>query len=528
MGIAFWAGGGTMVVELSAVRLLAPWFGASQGVWTNVIGVVLLALALGYALGARLASRGRPERPLALALLSGALCTAWLPVAAPAVAAWFLPEGVTLDRAAVLVHWGSLASSLLLFLPPAAVLGCVSPLVVEWISERRGIHAGTAGGLVLCAGTLGSLLGTFGTTHVLLPRLGLRATFLGVAVLLALLGLACLLLGRRGGGAGWGTPSLLLLALAGAAAIAPRSVALGAGLRLLEEVQSPYQLVRVVETVGEGPRRRILQVNEGFDSFQSVWQAELGLMGDGHYYDYFAPPAWWGGARETWSVLVLGLGAGSGWRVLDGCLPGGVRLETVGVEIDPQVIALGRRHMELAEDGPSRRILAGWDARCALRALAPVTFDQVVLDTYTNQTEFPPHLCTVEFFREVHGRLNEGGWVSVNVGGFGLDDPVVRALGASLAQGFGSEVLSVRVPFSRNLMLYARRGAVLPRPDGNEWAAVAHPELRVALARLRLSGAWEILGPRDGPLLFDDGSCIESLQRASLRRAAALGGEGTE
>ncbi|MDP6370755.1 MAG: hypothetical protein QF615_14190, partial [Planctomycetota bacterium] len=34
LGAVFCAGAGTMVVELAAVRLLAPWFGASTGVWT--------------------------------------------------------------------------------------------------------------------------------------------------------------------------------------------------------------------------------------------------------------------------------------------------------------------------------------------------------------------------------------------------------------------------------------------------------------------------------------------------------------
>ena len=37
------AGAATMVVELGAVRVLAPWFGTSSSVWTNVIGVVLAA-----------------------------------------------------------------------------------------------------------------------------------------------------------------------------------------------------------------------------------------------------------------------------------------------------------------------------------------------------------------------------------------------------------------------------------------------------------------------------------------------------
>jgi len=52
--VAFIGGGVILVVELSAVRLLAPWFGASSQVWTHVIGVILLALSAGYALGSRL------------------------------------------------------------------------------------------------------------------------------------------------------------------------------------------------------------------------------------------------------------------------------------------------------------------------------------------------------------------------------------------------------------------------------------------------------------------------------------------
>ena len=43
LAISALAGAATMVVELAAVRLLAPWFGTSMVVWTNVIAVVLLA-----------------------------------------------------------------------------------------------------------------------------------------------------------------------------------------------------------------------------------------------------------------------------------------------------------------------------------------------------------------------------------------------------------------------------------------------------------------------------------------------------
>src|SRR5688572_19480266 len=117
------AGAGTMMIELSAVRLLAPWFGASSGVWTNVIGVILLALALGYRWGAALSRGPHPRRSLALVLACAALATAWMPFLARPVADLFLPSGLALDEAAELLLWGRLAAALVLFLPAALVLG---------------------------------------------------------------------------------------------------------------------------------------------------------------------------------------------------------------------------------------------------------------------------------------------------------------------------------------------------------------------------------------------------------------------
>ncbi|MEM7309761.1 MAG: fused MFS/spermidine synthase [Planctomycetota bacterium] len=188
LGLAALGGAGTMTVELAAVRLLAPWFGTSLVVWTNVIGVILLALAVGYLGGARLSGGAQPLRRLGTVLLVAGATTALLPAAVGPVARLFLPGSLNLDEALPLVVWGSLASSLALFLVPAALLGTVAPLAVESLQRARGGQAGDAGGRVLCASTLGSLAGVFGTTHVLVPGVGLRATFLVAAALLAAAG----------------------------------------------------------------------------------------------------------------------------------------------------------------------------------------------------------------------------------------------------------------------------------------------------------------------------------------------------
>ncbi len=194
---AFAAGAATMTVELAAVRLLAPWFGTSLPVWTNVLGVVLLGLSLGYLVGGRLSRGQAPLRRASLSLYAAALVAAVLPSAARPVAAAFVPTGLSLDRAQPLLVWGSLAASLILYLPSVICLGALQPLLLE-ASTRRHAHVGSTGAALFAVSTLGSLAGCFGTAYGLLPLAGLEATFHAAAGWLVLCGLllACSILSQ--------------------------------------------------------------------------------------------------------------------------------------------------------------------------------------------------------------------------------------------------------------------------------------------------------------------------------------------
>ena len=524
-----------MVVELAAVRLLAPWFGSSQVVWTNVIAVVLLALSLGYVIGGRLSARGHPLSRLSWTLLAAAFATAWIPTLSGGVASMFLPEGLALHETADIVLWGSLAASICLFLPPAAVLGCVAPLAVEAVQEHSGGSAGRAGGNVLCASTVGSLTGVFSTSHFLLPNLGLGGTFHLAAGVLAVAGLLGLTIAKRRP-----MSNVVALAFLGATAgallaPAPKRPTLGAGQFELAYGESPYQSVRIVEDRSDAAHPlKFLQVNEGFDSFQSVWQPTVGLLPTGFYYNDFALPAAWDSNPDPWRLLVLGLGAGTTVRVIEGTLGEARELDVLGIEIDPLVVEFAREHMDLADERDGRRTVAGLDARVALRNTEG-SFDQIVLDCYANQVEIPPHLCTVEFFREVRGRLTDGGWLSVNLGGFGFDDPVVSAVARTCAAAFEQDVLVMRVPHSRNFALVARHASELPvaAMSGELPARLLAPEVasadfRPLVGPRELPGSWRLFGSDGADVLTDDRCPIERLQLESVRLGSALlaGGEG--
>lgn len=511
--IAALAGACTMTVELSAVRLMAPWFGTSSGVWTNVIGVVLLALSTGYLLGARLSRRAEPAGAWGVTLLLSAVAAAWLPALAGPVSRVFLPAGLALDESAELLQWGSLATALVLFLPAAMLLGCTPPLATEMLDRLTSRGAGSSGGIVLSASTIGSIAGTFATTYLALPILGLTRTFIVAGGLLAALG--AWLLWRQKLGAPSRAHLLLIPVLAAGFLARWRAPDVPAGFHLLESVDSAYQSSRIVEGDVDGTSLRRLQVNEGLDSFQSVWRAQTGLLPPGYYYNLFALPPWWSEPKSEWRVLVLGLAGGTTWRVLEGTLPPGVTLRASGVEIDPAIVGLGERWMELPRGDPDRRVLAGWDARAALpRIEGP--FDEIILDAYANQMEIPAHLSTREFFEEVRARLAPDGWLCINVGSFGLSDPIVEAVASTVARAFDQRVLVVRVPFARNCVLFARAGAHPPDPS-TTYARHEQAGIDGILAAIALPGAFRWCDPDPARILTDDWNPIEELQRRSIR-----------
>ncbi len=525
------AGFAVLAIEILGVHLLAPWFGTSQLVWSNQIGVVLLAMAIGGWTGGVLAKKSpQPLRVGGLLFLIAALLVAvglWL---LPSVGRWLLPDQFTLDESGAIFLGGSLGSAILFFAPPVFFLAMLSPLLVEARVAISKSSPGQAAGAIGAAGTIGSLLGVFGSSLVAIPILGTRTTLALTSVALVVGGVLLLGLARRSnssGASGKADLALWLALIPGLGLMATDDPADHANLPLDAEViavrETSMQRLRVIEfSHGE----RWLQMNEGLDSYQSRWYPDSRPWVGG-YYDLFAlAPIYAEVAAQNGSIdfWILGFGAGTALLPLAEVL-GERDWHAVGVEIDPGLTDLVEEWMPLPAAIQSHLSLArGGDARATLRA-APKDLDFVLLDSYTNQFEIPLHLATEEFFAEVHDHLRPGGVLAINLGTtekIGTDIGFTDAIRAGLARSFGEHIRLHQVSRSRNWVAFARKEKAFASLE--ELETILRRGMPAAIGSALLPGQTMSGGPAEASESFTDERNPLALAQARLW----LGGGGDE
>lgn len=186
--IAFIASGCTLVIELVAGRLLAPYIGVSLYTWTSVIGVILAGISIGNFLGGRLADRYPGPSVLGLTLVAASL-TSFVTLGLVSVLPQFTLWMPLVPRILVLTT--------VIFFLPGCILGMITPLVVKQALTDLG-HAGGLVGRVYAISTAGSLVGVYLTGFVLIAHFGTRLIVVMVAAVLLILGalLGNLLYGR--------------------------------------------------------------------------------------------------------------------------------------------------------------------------------------------------------------------------------------------------------------------------------------------------------------------------------------------
>jgi Flp pilus assembly protein TadD/predicted membrane-bound spermidine synthase len=371
-------------------------------------------LALGSAVGAPIARRtARPGVWMAVMLVVSAV--------AASTSAWYAATRMPLLVAAevadpeaafgrvVISQAGSVA---LLLLPMTLALGATFPLALAAAG-----HEGSAGrdaARVYTANTLGAICGALAAGFVLIPALGLRATFQSTAIAAALGGAGCLMMvlqrPRRRAILGAGVAIAAMAAIltlppwdrellaSGAYKYAPyiRSADLETGLRAgtLEYYrEGAAATVSVRSLTGV----RALAIDGKVDASNGgdmLTQRLLGLL----------PVALHGEAHD---ICVIGLG--SGVTVGSALAPGTVRRADV-IEISPEVVEAS--HFFDRENGgalthPAVRLIVG-DGRSHL-LLTARKYDVIVSEPSNPWMSGVATLFTREFFEAARARLTTGG-----------------------------------------------------------------------------------------------------------------------
>jgi spermidine synthase len=480
--LVFVVGASSLGAEIAAARLLAPYFGASTIVWANTIGVVLVALSIGYWFGGRYADRHPRLRPLCLVVLAAALLIATIPFAARP----FLGFSVdAFDTVSVGGFAGSLFGVLVLVAVPVTLLGAAAPWAVRLAVGEVG-SSGEVVGRLYAISTAGSLVGTMTSALVLIPLLGTQRTFLVFALALALV--AAVGVGARA----VAVPVVLLAVFA----VPVGTIKGDADGRVLFEAETTHQYARVIE---RDDGTRVLELNEG-QAVHSLYEPGSYLTGD--YWDGHLVLGAAASRQSPRRIAILGNAGGTVARSFGHFFPA---TAVDAVEIDPELTELGRRYLDLRN--PRMRTFDE-DARPWLER-SEGGYDLIMVDAY-RQPYIPFYLATREFFELTRERLAPGGLVIVNVGHPEGGRELERVLGRTMAAAF-PRVL--RYPIEEtNTLLVAGEGAFSAarlRANLAALPAPLRPEARRAAAALepRLPG---------GEVYTDDRAPVEWLIDESL------------
>jgi spermidine synthase len=400
--VAFITGAIVMSFEMLGSRYLNPYFGSGIYTWASLISTVLAALCVGYFIGGIAADRYPSAAVLGATVLIGSGYILVLPLFSERMMEAVL--GAIDD-----VKAGSLAAAFVILFFPVTFLGMYSPFGIRLLLHSAQ-SSGRVSGTVYGVSTAGSILGTLGTTFVLIPAIGTRAITVTLGLAGVLSGLLLLLLPylRRGRPAAFALACVAACAAADARAEELIDPAIRAAMLKRADGQIAH-LETEYNDIFINKRRNELTLAfqlKGYDYTESV--ANLAdpddlpvrytqMMTVGVVY----PP-------EVRRVLMIGLGGGSISSYLGRFMPDAT-IDTI--EIDPGVINAAKTYFGVKETARVR-YLEG-DGRVFLNRHKE-TYDLILVDAFQGGY-VPFHLLTKEFYALLRQHLAPGGAAVFNV-----------------------------------------------------------------------------------------------------------------
>src|SRR5712692_6918103 len=426
----------TLILELVAGRILAPFIGVSLYTWTSIIGVVLAGISLGNYLGGRIACPCPHRQTLGDLLVAGGLASlAILPLINIATA---IPTAELIDannrlggrrimEQNTLLILRIVVITTLIFFPPSFILGMVSPVVIK-LTLRDLAHSGGLVGKVYALSTLGSILGTFATGFVLVQLFGTRMIVLGVGIVLLLMAALFGDLIRLGRGAAPLAAGLLLVGVLVPARNVKAYGCFDQNAATVECIQrsakdgwdqatntgclheTAYYCIRVNDHLPASDHQTVKELVldhlvHSYNSLEDPNYLEYGYIKVyAEVADYLAQRI----PNQALRVLYVGGGGYTLPRHIEATYPN-ARQEIM--EIDPGVTQTV--YEQLGVDRQSTKITTyNVDGRLMLNQLAKTNtgqYDLIIGDAF-NDLSIPYHLTTLEFDQQLKRLLKDDGF----------------------------------------------------------------------------------------------------------------------
>lgn len=389
--IVFLAGAIGMGLELIAARVLSPYVGSSNVVWTSIIGIILASMSLGYWLGGKKADKDANIDQLSNILLFAGLATSAIPILETLIVKQFAGVIGNLIITAILC-------AIIVFSIPSFILAMISPFAVK-IKSKEDNEIGSLSGRISSLSTIGSIVGTFLMGFVLIPNIGVTNINIGVTLLLVIMSI----LAREKRDKKYFYTTVLMVCIMLILILLGKWIFKLDNPDILLDTDSQYSRIWVKQVATEKTNYKTLQVDTGLESYINAETGEMGAKYLRFYdlFEYFN--------KDAQSTLLIG-GAAYTYPIhyLDK-----YENKTIDVvEIDDKMTKIAIDQFGLNINEPRLKIY-NQDGRSYLN-YSENKYDTILIDAFKG-VNAPFELTTYEALVNARNMLNENGIVLTNI-----------------------------------------------------------------------------------------------------------------
>lgn len=384
----------SLVIEMVAGRILAPFVGVSIYTWTSIIGVILAGISIGAYIGGKLVDRFPVRKTLGwLLLLSGIASLSIIP----------LTNMVAAYRFNVPLMIRIFVVTAIIFFVPGCILGTISPVVVR-LTLKNIDKAGNVIGKIYAFSTLGAIIGTFATGFVLISWMGTRTIILtmGIILILASVFLGALFTSRKA------AAIFIVIACPCLVGIYHFTYKIPLTKQTYLYRESDYYTIKLIKTTSSD-RTTPLEAMVLDNLIHSYVALDNPLHIEYEYERIYADVLRWKFQKgQKFKSLTIGGGGYTFPRYMEASYQ---NAEIDVVEIDPEVTRIVYKHLGLSAHTRIRSY--NTDGRWFVMNCSD-KYDLIFTDAY-NDLSIPYHLTTKEFAEQLKAILSPGGIIMSNI-----------------------------------------------------------------------------------------------------------------